>query len=144
MIEEQLQNVIEDLNICKKQCIVTDMNTTCSQLTGAQQFQSEIDIVFDVLVKNYEENAVDPTCSPACRRNNMRQMLAATFSVKSELVKLVEVNSSLLDLSDLSNTQLDTSSFEFGRPQMLCEEGKAFTKSHMCGTFSSLMLGSLL
>jgi hypothetical protein len=130
-VEEQLQNVIEELNVCSKHCVVVDFNISCSDLSGQRPFQSELLMEFEVLVQNPEENAVAPECNPICRRRNMRQMLAETFKVKSELLKLVQVSSPQLNVQ-LPNTQLLSTSFDFGKPQMLCDEGRVFTKSRMC------------
>ncbi|ELT94724.1 hypothetical protein CAPTEDRAFT_223058 [Capitella teleta] len=132
-VEEQIENAILEMNMCRKQCVITDMNITCSELSGQAQHQSELTLTFDALVKNPEENAVSPDCDPLCRRLNMREMLREAFNVKSQLMKLVNVEDNRFGLANLlPDTEIDRDSFEFGRPTMLCEDGRVFTKNRMC------------
>ncbi|XP_013400283.2 sushi, von Willebrand factor type A, EGF and pentraxin domain-containing protein 1 [Lingula anatina] len=129
-----IQEAINKFNVCRGLCEVQNLRTDCQD--GSQPDTSEVRVSLSVLLRNPEENAVSPGCDSTCKRKNLREILGDSFALKNSIQKLVEGDSPQLQPVALSEFDLDTTSFTFSRPQMLCEKGRVFTKNRLCGKCS--------
>jgi CUB/sushi domain-containing protein len=126
LIDSKLLEAINNLQFCNEHCRITDFNITCSDRDDGQLVAR---VWVQVLVINFDEEAVSPECDASCQGLNLREMLARTYYMKSAVEKLVQTQSDDLVIDGM---QVVSTSFEDERPQILCKEGKVYTKKRLC------------
>lgn len=74
-----------------------------------------------------------PGCETMCQRENMRQIISDAFTLKSSIETIVRDEPQRLNMADYDETELISDFFQSGRPDLLCEPGRIYTRNRLCG-----------